>query len=147
MAHSPRTSSISTPDTIGLPTDEAAMNDKTTTIQDLKLLVEKFRKERNWGKHHSGKNLAVSIAIEAAELMEHFQWDDYRDENRDELGNELADIVIYCLFFASSHKIDVATVVEKKVQQISRKYPVNIFNKHHDDPHDYWDIKKRRRAK
>ncbi len=48
------------------------MNDKITTIQKLKDWVEKFRQERNWGKHHNSKNLAVSIAIEAAELMEYF---------------------------------------------------------------------------
>ena len=88
------------------------MNDKTATIQKLKDLVEKFRKERNWGKHHSSKNLAVSIAIEAAELLEHFQWDDYKEENEAELESELADIVIYCLYFAVSNNIDVSKAVE-----------------------------------
>ena len=95
------------------------MNDKTATIQKLKDLVEKFRKERNWGKHHSSKNLAVSIAIEAAELMEHFQWDDYKEENEAELESELADIVIYCLYFAVSNKIDITKAVKKKVDKIS----------------------------
>jgi len=123
------------------------MNDKIATIQNLKDLVETFRKERNWGKHHSSKNLAVSIAIEAAELMEHFQWDDYKDENEEKLSSELADIVIYCLYFAVSNKIDIAKAVEKKIAKISKKYPVKVFNGKKDDPKDYWRIKKNYRNK
>lgn len=123
------------------------MNDKTATIQKLKDLVEKFRKERSWGKHHSSKNLAVSIAIEAAELMEHFQWDDYKEENEAELESELADIVIYCLYFAVSNKIDITKAIEKKIDNISKKYPVKVFNHKKDDPIDYWRIKKNYRNK
>jgi len=123
------------------------MNDKITTVQKLKNLVEKFRTERDWGKHHSSKNLAVSIAIEAAELMEHFQWDEYREENTGELESELADILIYCLFFAASNNIDIAKSVEKKIEKISKKYPASVFNKKKDDPKDYWRIKKNYRKK
>lgn len=123
------------------------MNDKTATIKQLKDLVEKFRKERNWGEHHSSKNLAVSIAIEAAELMEHFQWDDYKESSKGELESELADVIIYCLYFAASNKIDVAKAVEGKIDKISRKYPINIFNHKKDDPEDYWRIKKSYRNK
>lgn len=123
------------------------MNDKTVTIQKLKDLVEIFRTERNWGKHHSSKNLAVSIAIEASELMEHFQWDDYKEENVEEIESELADIIIYCLYFAVSNKIDIAKAVVKKLGKISKKYPVKTFNHKKDDPKDYWQIKKNYRKK
>ena len=123
------------------------MNDKNTTIKKLKDLVEKFRRERNWGKHHSSKNLAVSIAIEAAELLEHFQWDNYREENETDLKGELADIIIYCLFFAVSNEIDIAKAVEDKMKHISKKYPVSVFNIKKDDPKDYWKIKKEYRKK
>lgn len=123
------------------------MNDKTATIQKLKDLAEKFCKERNWGRHHSSQNLAVSIAIEAAELMEHFQWDDYKEENASELESELADIIIYCLYFAVSNKIDIAKAVERKIDKISKKYPVRVFNDKKDDPKDYWRIKKNYRKK
>jgi len=122
------------------------MNDKKSTIQDLKNLIEKFRTERNWGKHHSPKNLAVSIAIEAAELLEHFQWDNYREENKNDLEGELADIIIYCLFFAVSNNIDISKAVERKIDHISKKYPVSVFNNKKDDPKDYWQIKKKYRA-
>ena len=123
------------------------MDDKNTTLQKLKDLVEKFRVERDWGKHHSAKNLAVSIAIEASELMEHFQWDDYREERKSELEGELADIMIYCLFFAVSNKIDITEAIARKVEKVSKKYPVNIFNSKKDDPKDYWRIKKAHRGR
>jgi len=123
------------------------MNDEKSTIQDLKKLVEKFRTERNWGKHHSPKNLAVSIAIEAAELLEHFQWDDYKKENKNDLESELADIIIYCLFFAVSNDINISKAVKRKIDYISKKYPISVFNNKKDDPKDYWRIKKKYRNK
>ncbi len=124
------------------------MSDKNTTIQQLKDLVEKFRTDRSWGKHHSAKNLAVSIAIEAAELLEKFQWDDYRvKEDKKEIKRELADIVIYCLYFALSNKIDISKSVREKIDYISKKYPTQIFNKNKDDLKDYWKIKQGYRKK
>lgn len=118
------------------------MKDKSSTIQELKNLVEKFRNERNWSSGHSSKNLAVSIAIEAAELLEHYQWDDNKEEKKDELGAELADIIIYCLFFAVTNEIDISDAVEKKIAYDSKKYPVKVFNDRKDDPREYWRIKK-----
>ncbi len=53
-------------------TEKGRTNDSSTTIQELKNLAENFKKERDWGKHHDGRNLAISIAIEAAELLEQF---------------------------------------------------------------------------
>ena len=92
------------------------MSDKLTKIQELKDLVEKFKNERDWGHHHTPKNLAISISLEAAELMEHFQWGDWKEENREEIKKELADIIIYCLSFASSNNIDVAEAVKAKME-------------------------------
>jgi len=123
------------------------MTDKTATVQKLKDLVQKFSKERNWDKHHTPRNLAVSIAIEAAELMEHFQWDDSREKNTAELEGELADIVSYCLYFAVANKIDIAKAIEKKLDKVSKKYPVEMFNHETDDRKEYWRIKKNYRNK
>ena len=124
------------------------MNDKETTLEELKNLAEKFRTDRDWGKHHSPKNLAVSIAIEAAELMEKFQWDDYKDENAQlEVKDELADIIVYCLYLAKSNHIDIAQSVAEKLEKAAKKYPVELFNKKKDDPADYWKIKKSYRGK
>lgn len=123
------------------------MSDKKVTIEELKAMAEKFRTERNWGKHHSPKNLAVSIAIEAAELMEKFQWDDYKDDAADsEIEGELADIMVYCLYLAVSSNIDISEAVTKKLQKAAKKYPVEQFNTTTDNPADYWRIKKAHRS-
>ena len=113
------------------------MDDKNTTIKKLKDLAEKFVKDRGWGKHHNSKNLAVSIAIEAAELMEHFQWDEYRfDYNKKDLGSELADVINYCLYFAIENNIDIAKAIEAKFKKAAKKYPVKVFNAKNDDAKD-----------
>lgn len=103
------------------------MSDYKTTIQALKDLVVKFRDERNWQKHHTQQNLAMSIAIEAAELMEKFQWDDRPAISREEIENELADILIYCFFFAELSGIDIAKAFKSKMAKNSKKYPPSIF--------------------
>ena len=54
--------------------EQSRYTDATATVDDLKRLVDQFQRERNWAKYHTPKNLASSVAIEAAELMEHFQW-------------------------------------------------------------------------
>jgi len=124
------------------------MDDKKTTIKQLKDIADKFVKDRNWGKHHSLKNLAVSIAIEAAELMEHFQWDELRwEKNKKAVEEELADVLIYCLYFAIEEKIDISKAIEAKLAKAAKKYPVKIFNGKGKHSEDYWKIKKDYRKK
>ena len=125
------------------------MNDKITTIQELKDLGEKFKKDRNWNKHHTPRNLAASIVIEAAELLEHYQWGKFSQilNTREDIAKELADIILYCLSFAVESKIDIATAVKEKIAHNSKKYPVRMFNKGRDDPKDYQRIKKQYRRK
>src|SRR5712671_6508909 len=104
------------------------MDDKKTTIQNLKDLADTFVKERDWGKHQTNTNLAVSIAIEAAELMEHFQWGEYQwNFTKESLGEELADVINYCLYFAIKNDIDIADAVEKKFKKAAKKYPLSMF--------------------
>jgi dCTP diphosphatase len=122
-------------------------DDRDTTLQELKDLAAGFRDERNWQVHHSPKNLAVSIAIEAAELMEHFQWDDYGEDDKKAVAAELADILIYCMSFADTLDIDVASSFQDKLNAAAVKYPVSTFNATHDDPADYVRIKKAYRKK
>lgn len=120
-------------------------NDQTTTLQELKDLVAQFREERDWAKHHTPKNLAMSIAIEAAELMELFQWDEYTKRNQAKIAAELADILIYCFNFADTCNIDVATAFRQKLLANSKKYPVELFNAQTDSPEDYNRIKQAHR--
>lgn len=117
-------------------------NDTDTTIQELKELVIKFGAERNWQRHHTPKNLAMGIAIEAAELMEHFQWERGGEPDKTAVGDELADVMFNILNFAQSQDIDIVTSFKNKYKKLLVKYPVEKFNQDSDDLTDYWDVKK-----
>lgn len=103
------------------------LHDKTTTIKNLRDLVAAFVAKRNWKQFHTPKNLAMSIAIEAAELMELFQWTHENEpldgEKLVKLRHELADVVIYCLSMANVTKIDLSEAVREKMEMNARKYP------------------------
>lgn len=107
------------------------MNDSTTTIAELRDNVRQFVAERDWEQFHSPKNLSMALAIEAAELMEHFQWIDV-DESRalanDQeklaaIGEEVADVISYALAIANSLDIDIASTHSKKMLKNAAKYP------------------------
>ncbi len=108
------------------------MNDKATNVQEIKDRISKFVKDRNWMDAHSPKNLSMSIAIEAAELMEIFQWlstEEARGIKNVEgkfthLKEELADVIIYCLSLANQLNIDVATAIDDKIEKNAKKYPI-----------------------
>lgn len=103
----------------------------TVTVHDLKKMVSDFRDERNWRKYDTPKNLAVSICIEAAELLEQFQWKNDEEINRmireeekkNEVSDELADVVIYCLGLSDILEIDIAEALKQKLEKNRRKYP------------------------
>ena len=107
------------------------MNDDTTTVGELKRLLTKFVAEREWEMYHDPKNLSMSIAIEAAELMEHFQW--VRTEELDELRkneqamaeirDELADVTAYVLALANALDLDLASALADKMEKNALKYP------------------------
>ena len=105
--------------------------DIDATIHDLKKMVSDFRDERDWRKYDTPKNLAVSICIEAAELLEHFQWKNDEEINRmireeekkNEVSDELADVVIYCLGLSDILEIDIAEALKQKLEKNRRKYP------------------------
>ena len=108
------------------------MLDSQTRIDDLKQAVAQFASDREWEPFHSLKNLSMSIAIEASELMERFQWLEGTDsnkgvENPEERGaieEELADIFIYLLQFANRANIDLASATKCKLELNAEKYPV-----------------------
>jgi NTP pyrophosphatase (non-canonical NTP hydrolase) len=109
--------------------------DATTTLSELKALVARFVRQRDWEQFHTPKNLSVGIAVEAAELMEVFQWHDAAASvallrtarARRAAAEELADVLIYCLAFANRADIDVARAVRSKLARNRRKYPAHRF--------------------
>ena len=106
--------------------------DQTTTISDLRAAVEQFVHARDWERYHTPKNLAMSIAIEAAEIMEHFQWQSLEESQallanattHAEVADELADVLIYCLSFANNAQIDVSDAIYKKLTRNEQRFPV-----------------------
>jgi len=111
------------------------VHDSTTTVAELIKLVDDFVSERDWQPFHDAKNLSASIAIEAAELMEHFQWlrSDQLDSVREDptsmaaIREELADIAAYLLSFANKMGIDVSSALEEKMRKNAVKYPAEHF--------------------
>lgn len=89
--------------------------------------VIKFRDDRNWKQFHNPKDLAISINLEAAELLEVFQWsagDVNCEEKMDKIREELADVVNYCVLMADACGLDLDEIVLEKVKKNNEKYPV-----------------------
>ena len=111
------------------------MTDQTTTVDELRSQVAEFVAARQWEPFHTPKNLSMSLAIEAAELMEHFQWISgeaadqvlQQPENLQAVGEELADVICYALALANKLQIDVSTTLAAKMQKNASKYPVEEY--------------------
>ena len=107
-------------------------NDKDTTVQVLKDVIKKFVVERDWTQYHTPKNLSMSIAIEAAELMEKFQFVESDEsfeivkKHKQEVAHELVDILSYVLNFANACDIDVSSYFVEKMALSAQKYPVDV---------------------
>ena len=84
--------------------------------------VRKFREDRDWSQFHTPENLAKAINIEAGELLEHFLWDN--NFNKEEVCDELADVIVYCLHMADSLEVDIVDIINKKMDKNEKKYPV-----------------------
>ena len=118
------------------------MSDASTTLADLRDLVRHFVDEREWRQFHAPKNLSMSLAIEAAELMEHFQWIDAAEsrtiaddaEKLQQVREELADVLCYSLALANELNIDLATAVREKMMKNALKYPAEQSRGRYDPP-------------
>ena len=96
-------------------------------IQELNELINKFRDERDWRQFHNEKDLAISISLEASELLELFQWKTSEEgtENLLALKDELADVLIYSFMLADNLNLDIEQVVKEKLNKNQQKYPIN----------------------
>ena len=106
--------------------------------------VLKFRDDRNWKQFHNPKDLAISISLEAAELLEVFQWsadDVICAEKMDKIREELADVVNYCVLMADACGLDLDEIVQAKIQKNNEKYPVE---KAYGSKEKYTELKKKK---
>lgn len=92
-------------------------------MEELMDEIIKFQKERDWKQFHTPENLAKSISIEAAELLEHFQWG--KEYDIGEVSEELADVLIYCFYMADSLDLDISEIMLNKIEKNAIKYPVD----------------------
>lgn len=100
-------------------------------LETMQQRLLQFAKDRDWEQFHAPKNLAMALAVEAAELMEHFQWlseaqsESLEPDKRREVGYELADVFIFTLRLAQRLDVDLAQLVEEKIRINAQKYPAD----------------------
>lgn len=93
-------------------------------MKDIIDALIKFRDDRNWKQFHTPENLAKSIVLESAELLENFQWQS-NNENIDNIKDELADIMTYCLFMCEHYNFDAKQLIVDKMKKNEIKYPIS----------------------
>ncbi|HDR4365331.1 TPA: nucleotide pyrophosphohydrolase [Bacillus cereus] len=89
--------------------------------------ILKFRDDRDWKQFHNPKDLAISLSLEASELLENFQWkssEDAIEQNLENIKDELADVLIYSILLADQMNLDIEEVIQNKLEKNQRKYPV-----------------------
>lgn len=116
--------------------------DDDTPVGQLRTMVRQFVEERHWQQFHSPKNISMALAIEAAELMEHFQWitTAASSELRNDparlaaVGEELADVLCYGLAMANELGLDVTTTMQAKMRKNRLKYPAEEYQGRYEKP-------------
>ncbi|WP_024614496.1 nucleotide pyrophosphohydrolase [Clostridium sp. Ade.TY] len=91
-------------------------------MEELIKRILKFRDDRDWSQFHTPENLAKAISIESAELLENFLWDS--KFNKENVEEELADVMIYCLMMADRLDVDIINIMNAKIDKNEKKYPV-----------------------
>jgi NTP pyrophosphatase (non-canonical NTP hydrolase) len=100
-------------------------------IEKLTKTIIKFRDARDWKQFHNPKDVALSLVLEASELMEHFQWkspseiENYLKKHKNEIGDELADVFYWVLLMSHDLNIDISDALEKKIKKNEIKYPAH----------------------
>lgn len=94
-------------------------------LEELRQSIVKFTQDRNWDQFHNGKDLALALSIEAAELNEAFLWKDAKEVNVEKVKEELADIFNYAILIADKYDLDIKQIVMDKLRRNAEKYPVD----------------------
>lgn len=93
-------------------------------LEELREAIVQFTQERDWDQFHNGKDLALALSIEAAELNEAFLWKDASKVNVEKVKEELADIFNYAILIADKYNLDIKQIVLDKLKKNAEKYPV-----------------------
>ncbi len=99
-------------------------------IKNITQKIRKFRDERDWKRFHNHKDVALSLVLEASEVLEHFQWkspqevEEHGRAEKDELADELADVAVYLFELADNLGIDLPQAIERKMKKNALKYPI-----------------------
>jgi len=119
------------------------LSDRTATLDSLKTMMAEFLEERQWHKYHQPRNLAAAISVEAAELLELFQWltpeeaagkcQNHPDFRR-AVGEELCDVLMYCVSLANAMEFPLAETIAAKMAKNRLKYPPEKFQGHYERP-------------
>jgi len=113
-------------------------------IQELTKKIIEFRDKRDWKQFHNPKDVALSLVLEAGEVMEHFQWknkqeiEEYIKTNKSEIGEEIADVLYWVLLMSHDLKIDVLDALDKKIKKNGKKYTIEKSKGNHKK---YIDLK------
>lgn len=114
-------------------------------MSDLKKLTKEiiaFRDARDWKQFHNPKDLALSLAIEMGEVLEHFQWKSAEDvaahtrDHRDEIGSELADVLTYLIYLADATGVDLIKAARAKMEKNAKRYSVQKIKGKHTNKYD-----------
>jgi dCTP diphosphatase len=120
------------------------LNHAENQLETIRALARSFVEERDWGQFHTPKNLSSALSVEAAELLEHFQW--LKSGTKDELGadklvqvrHEMADVLVYLVLLADQLDVDLAAAVAEKMVLNRAKYPADKVRgdarKYHEYP-------------
>ncbi len=106
-------------------------------IERLTKRIIEFREARKWKQFHNPKDVAISLCLEAAEVLEHFQWkskdeiEEYVKSHKDDIGEELADVLYWVLLLSHDLEIDVVGALDKKIDKNEKKYPVEKAKNSH----------------
>lgn len=113
-------------------------NEDSLTFEQVEEAVMHHMRERHWDEINTSRGLAISISLEANELLEYYQWNEENLGDKEDLASELADILIYAIHFADKNDIDILPAILKKLEKSAKKYPVELF--------ETKDVVKRNRA-
>ena len=101
------------------------MISQNSDIKEITDKIAQFTKDRDWDQFHNGKDLALALSIEAAELNEAFLWKRSEDVHIDKIKEELADILNYAFLIADKYNLDIKKIILEKLEKNAEKYPVD----------------------